>query len=380
MLMEYGFRNFLSFKEGVSVSFRLDGNVPAQISGGRDFATVMCVKGANGSGKTHLLKGLSFLTKFMHRSFSSEPEAKIDAIPFNDSKEPSAFYAEFRIADTTYRYEVELNQTRVVGERLFRTKQRKTLLFEREGDAFKTLSNVLKGLTSVKLRQNASVISIARHHEIKALDDLYKATQRCLSNVIKTGMSDRAFMDIYSSSEILSRMPELLEFVTDFIKECDVGVTNIRILSEEKDDGSRRFFPVFDHRIGETDLPVHVSTESSGTKQLYRYLLAYGLVLKTGSLIVVDEFDLYLHPAILPKLINLFLDGESNKRGAQLLFTTQHSNILEICGRYRTYLVNKQNNASFAYRLDEIPGDILRNDRSIVQPYEEGRIGGVPRL
>jgi hypothetical protein len=49
-------------------------------------------------------------------------------------------------------------------------------------------------------------------------------------------------------------------------------------------------------------------------------------------------------------------------------------------GKYRTYLVNKKNNESYGYRLDEIPGDILRNDRPVSTPYRNGKIGGVPKI
>ena len=74
------------------------------------------------------------------------------------------------------------------------------------------------------------------------------------------------------------------------------------------------------------------------------------------------------------------MDPEKNKMNAQLLFTTHSLEIIDITGRYRTYLVNKDENVSFAFRLDEVPGDMLRNDRSLIPAYREGRIGGVPRL
>ncbi|RLO37994.1 abortive infection protein, partial [Serratia marcescens] len=49
-------------------------------------------------------------------------------------------------------------------------------------------------------------------------------------------------------------------------------------------------------------------------------------------------------------------------------------------GKYRTYLVNKEKNESYCYRLDEIKGDILRHGRLISPVYKEGKIGGVPKL
>ena len=65
-----------------------------------------------------------------------------------------------------------------------------------------------------------------------------------------------------------------------------------------------------------------------------------------------------------------------------MIFTTHNDNIMDIMGKYRITLLNKDKCESYAYRLDEIPGDILnlRNDRSILRVYNEGKIGGVPRL
>jgi hypothetical protein len=64
-------------------------------------------------------------------------------------------------------------------------------------------------------------------------------------------------------------------------------------------------------------------------------------------------------------------------RSRQLLFTTHNTEIMDILGRYRTYLVQKVDNESFAYRLDEVPGDILRNDRPISPAYNDGKIGAL---
>ena len=42
--------------------------------------------------------------------------------------------------------------------------------------------------------------------------------------------------------------------------------------------------------------------------------------------------------------------------------------------------VNKEKNESYLYRLDEIDGDIIRNDRPLSPVYKAGKIGGVPKL
>lgn len=380
MFLSYGIRNFLSFKDGATVSFELDGNVPVHVSNGKDFATILCVKGANGSGKTHLLKGLAFLANFVNSSFSYERDASIPIAPFARNREPSAFFAEFRIGDALYLYELEASPEKVHRESLYRTLKRKTLLFERRDDSIVSAVRGLEQLRNIKLPRNASVISMAHQHELSMLEPVHQAFSHVLFNVSKTGVLSRPFLDIDRASEIFEKNPPLLAFATKFLRECDVGISDIKIGNAEEADGKTRYFPIFIHTVDGEDVPIHPATESSGTKQLYCHLLAYALTLSRGGTLVLDEFDLYLHPLILPKLLDLFLDETINPKGAQLLFTTHQSAIMDMCGRYRTYLVSKEDNASFAYRLDEVPGDVLRNDRSISQPYIEGRIGGVPKL
>lgn len=108
VLLEFGLKNFFCFKEGISISFKLDSNCPSNISQGRNFTTILGIKGANGSGKTHALKGLAFLSDFCTDSFSNKPEDLITIDSFYDNAQPSELYAEFSINDITYLYESAL--------------------------------------------------------------------------------------------------------------------------------------------------------------------------------------------------------------------------------------------------------------------------------
>lgn len=380
MLLEYGLRNFLSFKEGVTVSFRLDANVPINVSQGRNFATLMCVKGANGSGKTHLLKGLAFIADFAVRSFVREPEDEIMVDPFYGDSEPSEFFVEFGAGESVYRYEIALSRNGVKHETLYRTQVRRVKLFERIGDVIKNCTNAYSALKSMKLRSNASVVSTARQYEVKGLEPVIKFFSSLITNVGYEGHRERTFLDLNSVSKMFFKDANALKFAVEFIRSCDIGISNIVIDEQDITGETKRYTPHFFHSIDGREVPIQPSTESNGTKQLFRSLFAYQLVLSNGGVLVLDEFDVYLHPHILPKLVSFFAEPEKNPKGAQLLFTTHNLEIIDFSGRYRTYLVNKEENVSFAFRLDEIPGDIIRNDRSIIPAYREGRIGGVPRL
>jgi AAA15 family ATPase/GTPase len=117
-----------------------------------------------------------------------------------------------------------------------------------------------------------------------------------------------------------------------------------------------------------------------GTKSLYNLLALYKLALDHGGLLLIDEFDINLHPDILPHLVKLFESQETNPKNAQLIFATQNSDILDYMTKHRTYLFNKVENESFCYRLDELDHNLVRSDRPISPLYRAGRIGGVPRI
>ena len=53
----------------------------------------------------------------------------------------------------------------------------------------------------------------------------------------------------------------------------------------------------------------------------------YFLMLKTGSVMIMDELDLHLHSMIVPELIKLFTDKKSNPRKVRLLFTCQNNDL-----------------------------------------------------
>ena len=380
MLLAFGFKNFFSFKEGVDISFKLDAKCPESISGGKNLTNVLCIKGANASGKTHLIRALSFLSDFCTRSFSSDPDSPILIEGFYGNEKPTEFYVEFVANDDNeYRYELTVTEQSVIAERVYRTKNKKIKLITREEHEISQSIKALDLLKSVQLRTNASIISTARQHKIEELEPVHHFFRNILTNVNYSGLRE-SWLSSQLASSMLSEKPELLQFVTDFIRECDVGIEKIEILTIKGEDGKEKKFPAFVHKVGDKLLPIIEQTESSGTRTLFRYLGIYKTILNAGGVLALDEFDINLHPHILPKLINLFLDDEKNPKSAQLLFTTHDGQILDLLGRYRTYIVNKIDNESFAYRLDEIGGDILRNDRPIFPAYHEGKIGGVPRI
>jgi hypothetical protein len=382
MLLKYGMRNYSSFKEGIEVSFELKESARKTVGNG-PVTNILCVNGANGSGKTNLLKGLSFLGMFCANSFDTKPDNKIpvDSYFFND--EPTEFYVEFvGLDECRYKYECTLTVEKILTEKLSRKRKRESAVVERVGNEITECIQEFEALCDIKkIRRNASIISIANQHEIGCIEPFYQFFRRFTSNVGYTGLySVTKYYEEGEITKLYYEDSELFKFVKGLICKADLGISDIQIKPSEGEDGNVTYYPIFTHNNKKKKKFLTYQYESSGTKTLYVNLFRYWDTLNSGGVLIIDEFDINLHPHILPMLLNCFTDPKSNKQKAQLIFTTHNTSILNEMGKYRTFLVNKDDNESFGYRLDEIPGDLLRNDRDISPIYNAGKIGGVPKL
>lgn len=379
MLLKFGAKNFFSFKEGFELSLELGAKCPISISKGRPTSNLLCVKGTNASGKTNALKVLGFLSYFCCDSFNEKPEEEIEIASFFNNEDPTHLFCNFQIDDTIYIYELVLTEKGIISEKLQRKKKRLSPAFERKYNKIVYCTEDFSDLKNIKQRSNASIISTANQYEARSISQIYDFFNSITANVGAFGKIDIA-LDYRSISEFYNNHRDVLSEAIRIIKSADLGISNIEINVSKQESGADYYFPTFDHdaEVEQNWLTFH--DESLGTQTLYKTLPYLIKILKSGGILVLDEFDTDLHPDILQLLISYFDNEDINVNNSQIIFSTHNTEILEFMGKYRTVIVNKDSSESFAYRLDEIPGDILRNDRLIVPIYKSGKIGGVPRL
>jgi AAA15 family ATPase/GTPase len=75
--------------------------------------------------------------------------------------------------------------------------------------------------------------------------------------------------------------------------------------------------------------------ESSGTQNLLFLAGPILDILKKGLTLVVDELDTSLHTLLVQALVRLFHQPDANTGGAQLLFTTHDTSLLDAYGLFR---------------------------------------------
>jgi len=380
MLLSYGAKNCWCFKNWLDIDLRLNGYVPDEIAQGKKFSTVLGFKGANASGKTNALKIFSFIADFAQNSFLYPTDSEILFDSFFLNQENSEFYVEFASNDTEYRYECTLSKDKVVNEVLLEIKNSaENLLFKR--DFNKILENHLyDNATNVIYRDNASFISTLHQYGIKNINAIYDFFSRKIGNVTYRGLRHEIDRNIPAISNSYFHNKDALIFTKNVIKKFDTGISDIEISFREDEAEGKSYFPIFSHDDAGSIKKLTIDQESSGTKALYIDLFFYYINLKSGGVLILDEFDINLHPDILPHLIKLFTDNVTNPLSAQMLFTSHNAEILDILGKYRAYIVEKEGGESFAYRLDEPKTNILRNDRSISIPYRQHLLGGYPKI
>ncbi len=374
MILEFGAKNFFSFKEGFEVSFRQKNKI----------SEIVAIQGANASGKTNVIKVLSFLQAFTRDSFGSlKPDDEIGIYSYFKNKNITSMYIEFLHNKIEYKYELDLTNEKIISEILSKKIKRWTTIVKRDGNEIVSTSNNLKSLKKIKYRDNASLISTAKQYEIDELNIIYNLFSNISSNVYLFGRrtNEKYFPDYKRVTKLLNEEQVLLDMLITFLKDIDTGIEDIEIIEDiNKETNKKEYIPFFIHNTNEERNYLSFKEQSSGTQSLYLQLGLYIQTILEGSVLSLDEFDINLHPDIVPKLLELFINKNINKHNAQLIVTTHNDTTMDIIGKYQTVLVNKKNSESFLYRLDEIPGDILRPDRKISPVYQANKIGGKPNI
>lgn len=122
--------------------------------------------------------------------------------------------------------------------------------------------------------------------------------------------------------------------------------------------------------------------ESDGTMQLLYYLTPMLDTLARGGVLAIDELDASLHPLLVRRVVELFQYPKTNPNGAQLIFTTHDTSLLQdmeiLFRRDQVWFVEKDaEQASHLYSLAEFQTEEGEN---FSLSYLHGLYGGLPLL
>lgn len=167
------------------------------------------------------------------------------------------------------------------------------------------------------------------------------------------------------------------------LKLADLGIDDVLIDEEEakipgeNPRGSKRLRLV--HRAADERIPLDFAAESEGTKTWFQIIGPVLTSLKFGSLLLFDELDASLHPTLSAQLVKLFHEPATNPHGAQLVFTTHDTNLLNHLNRDEVWLTEKGGSgATRLGALAEFAGERVRKSKNLENAYLSGRFGALP--
>ncbi len=404
MIHSFLCKNFYSFDDLATVSFVVNEKAPIndgyfKASSDRRLSKVEAVIGPKASGKTNLLKVLPFLKWLITDSFNNSPSDPLPVKPFEFGKQennPIELSVDFEIKGNIYTYSFILDKKKIISEELkvknkVNKKETSKKVFSRqwneEGQKYE-LDDKRFGLPKEfknSIRPNASIISVAVRFNHEKSQEIFNYWQKIETNVVEAGwVGDHLFpsanvqllrvLDFYNekNNEVIKKEAEKL------LSRFDLGLESFGIQKKEKERGViLTAYAV--HSIDGQKYNLDLKYESSGTKQLFVLLKSILLALANGSIAILDEFDVNLHPEIILSLFELFIQPETNPNNAQLLFSTHSHQVLSKLDKYQIILAEKnKKGGSESWRLDDVSG--VRADDNYYAKYAAGVYGAVPNL
>ena len=410
MLIEFSVKNFLSFKDKVTLSMEKGNgneNLDNIISNNNiDLLKTTAIYGANASGKSNILKAFTCAI-LMVRNSSLIPVGEkwnfIKPFLFDEvsKNKPSEFEFIFIVNDIKYRYFFSADVNKVYDEVLDAYySQKPTNIFTRTKTNNYEFTNDKSKLESLATNntENKLFLSTATTWNYDKTKDAYL----WFANAIDTYDSFENIADkdliAYSSGE-----ENLKEFALKLLKEADILIKDITVDYEEKDMDSTMVdmlvpqlarngekFKVknvsieLEHEVVDDNNNKHTyklnfTEESSGTRVLFAFAPFLKRAFETTKVIVVEELERSMHPALVEFIVKLFNNKEINKANSQLIFTTHATNLLnlELLRRDQIWFTKKnpENGVSDLYPLDSFS---VRKDENIQKGYINGRYGAIP--
>ncbi|MBD2133815.1 MULTISPECIES: ATP-binding protein [unclassified Sphaerospermopsis] len=364
---------------------------------------VLAIFGANASGKSNVIQALDYLLMMMSPGIHEIKAmgvhklikyAKLDPFKLDSiyAQKSTKFELRTLFDDNIYTYSLEINQHRVISEKLdysLHTTKRTRRLFYRQwdenskkfiwkiGSDFSGPHNQLQS----SIKETELFISILIQLEINIVKKLFNWI-KTRNPGVNLGIEK---LDLTTMNYVIQQMKAstsniVLKECLKIIQQFDTGLSRIELRKKFEEDFEYNIYAVHTTHEGD-EIEWLLDEESLGTQRLLYWAFQIVITLNNvGRLIIVDELGTNIHPNIVKYIIKMFQNPKTNPKNAQLIFTS-HDNTLQrnnLLRRDQIWFTQKRpDHSTELYPLTDFH---VRNDLAIDKAYLDGRFGAVPFL
>ncbi|WP_309731022.1 ATP-binding protein [Chamaesiphon sp. OTE_75_metabat_556] len=399
-MIEFSVGNYRSFKDVVTFSMvaapiqhedgEIDRNNVFTIPRDINLLKSAAIYGANASGKSNLVRAISFVRNFvLNSAVGRKVKDRIDTEIYKLSKdtenEPSYFEIIFEIGTTRYRYGFEVDRRSVKSEWLYQTlSTQESELFTREEKAIEVFDNFSEGKElNKKTRDNALFLSVVAQFNGEIATKIIDWFDRTL--VVIFDLEDE--LEYEGMTDEIMDDDDRRQSLINLVRTLDLGIEDIRIVLTPFEDVDETFlhevktahwrYDTDNNKLSIEQFDLN-NEESAGTQKLYRLSGLLLNLLEDGGVLIVDELDSRLHPLITGAIVKLFNSPKTNPKNAQLIFTTHDTNLLSsnLFRKDQIWFTEKNRyGATDLYSLAEYK---IPEQSSFEQDYIAGKYGAVP--
>ena len=413
MLIKFSVENFKSLKEKQTLSMEaatplndLDYNlIDLKDQADKEYQLLKstALYGANSSGKSNVLDALMRLRHLVKRSHQNQKGDKLSHEPFRFDKEfvdePTKFDITFIQDNIRYNYGLSYTEEKVIEEYLYYyPKGRRSQIFERQNTDEYEFKKDEKEQKMIKKRTRKNVLYLSSSTQFD-----YDKTTKAFDwfNEILNGIGPGEHPELteftykkYDGDETSKKRIQKALKVADFgisgiegdIKT--IPVDEIKDLPPElkqlglSDEGELKAMEIqTKHELEDTEGTLPFFLESEGTQRFFSLIGPIIKALENGEVLVLDELDTKLHHSLNKFIVELFHDPGDNPNGAQLIFTTHNTNLLDqdLFRRDQIWFteMDPKEGSTDLYSLAEYSP---RKDKDIEKGYLVGRYGAIPFL
>ena len=423
MIQEFQVQNFYSIRERQTISFvptnddRMRDQYVHEVSDGVELLKIGIVYGSNASGKTTLLRALSYFRSTM----LDKPESKNEGMrnfPFlldkHSRNEHSHMQMTFWVNGEKYIMSLEFDSKRIYDESLIvYTSARPTTLYKRiyqlESDHTEVSFGAKAGIDKATQRaiegnttNNCTVMAAfgQSNAHVSKLNDVFDFFLSGMQNILtprdylsfdvknelkndKDGKKKHFLLQLLKASDFNIVDMALDEREESITPEMEKTIKSAPIPEEAKIEMLRRGTIkhddiMFMHTGEDGEYELHEGLESAGTHRFLGMSVVLYYVLHENNFIPIDEIETSIHYELLAYFIKLFL---ANSEGSsQLLMTTHDINLLneDFIRRDIVWFTDKSKEG--ATQLKRLSSLGLHKTMNPYNAYKQGKLVDLPFL